>query len=173
MKAKRLTVVAFLLCAIMILGVGFAALTNVLDIQGTADVSQSAAESEFNEDIYFSEVSTYDANTAGEAKSYTASIVANNNDKATFTVTGLATKDDYATITFTIKSKSDRDAVVTPSVTTNTKAEYFAISSDWNSQPKDLAANSEIKISITVTLLQTPTETISGSFIIELTAVAG
>ncbi len=171
MKAKRLTVVAFLLCAIMILGVGFAALTNVLDITGKADVNQSAAESEFNHDIYFSDYSEYQDGDEGVA--YTASITANNNDKASFTVTGLASKGDYAVITFTIKSESDRDAVVTPNLTTNTLTEYFTLTSNWNSQAKELKAGEEISIAVKVELIKTPTETISGSFIIELTAVAG
>lgn len=173
MKAKRLTIVAFLLCAIMVLGVGFAALTDVLDIQGSADVNQSAAESAFNDDIYFSGVLAYDEGTANGGKAYTANINTNNNDKGQFTVTGLASKDDFAEITFTIKSESDKDALITPKLSSNTNETYFAISSDWESQPKTLAAGGTLTITVKVLLRETPTETISGSFIIELTAVAG
>ena len=39
MKAKRLTIVAFLLCAIMVLGAGYATLTDSLQISGTADAT--------------------------------------------------------------------------------------------------------------------------------------
>ena len=170
MKAKRLTVVAFLLCAIMVLGVGFAALTDVLDIQGSADINQSAAESAFNDDIYFSDFSEYKSGDAGVA--YTANINTNNNDKGQFTVTGLASKDDFAQITFTIKSESDKAAKITPKVSSNTNETYFAISSDWEGQEKTLAAGGTLTITVKVLLKETPTETISGSFIIELTAVA-
>jgi hypothetical protein len=54
MKNRKTVVMAFLLVAVMLLSVGYAALTDVLDITGSADVNQSAAEEAFNEDIYFS-----------------------------------------------------------------------------------------------------------------------
>ena len=54
MKNRKTVVVAFLLCAVLLLGVGYAALSDTLDITGSADVNQSAAEEAFNEDVYFS-----------------------------------------------------------------------------------------------------------------------
>ena len=78
MKNRKSVIVAFLLVAVMLLGVGYAALTDVLDITGTADVNQSAAEESFNEDIFFSAAV---ANESGN----TASVNADNNDKASFT----------------------------------------------------------------------------------------
>jgi hypothetical protein len=45
--------------------------------------------------------------------------------------------------------------------------------SDWNAKPKTIAAGSSETYTVTVTLLKTPTESIHGSFHIELTAVAG
>ena len=42
MKNRKVIVTAFLLVAIMILGVGYAAVNNVLDITGTGTVNQSA-----------------------------------------------------------------------------------------------------------------------------------
>ena len=53
MKNRKSIVVAFLLVAVMLLGVGYAALTDILDITGSADINQSAAEEAFNEDVYF------------------------------------------------------------------------------------------------------------------------
>ena len=52
MKNRRITIVAFLLIAALTLGFGYAAVTNVLDIQGSASVSATAAEAEFNENVY-------------------------------------------------------------------------------------------------------------------------
>ena len=166
MKKRRSTIIAFLLVAALCLGIGYAALTDVLDIQGTAEVNQSAAEDSFNQDIYFSAVSS------GEG--YTASINTDNPDKATFTVTGLKDKDQTIEITYTIKNEGDLDAVVTPKLLQNSNDTYFKITSDWESQPKTVAANSEnTTITVYVTLLALPTETQAGSFNIELTAVAG
>ena len=165
MKNRKTVVVAFLLLAVMLLGVGYAALTDVLDITGSADVNQSAAEEAFNEDIFFSAAV---ANDAGN----TASVNADNNDKASFTANNLKGKGDKATFTFTIKNNGDVDATVTPNISSNTNAAYFGVSSDWAGQPKDLKAGEEITYTVTFELLETPTETISGSCIIELTAVS-
>ena len=166
MKNRRNVVVAFMLVAVMLLGVGYAALTDTLDINGTVDVNQSAAEEAFNEDIFFSAAA---ANEAGN----TASVNADNNDKASFTINTFKGKDDVATFTFTIKNNGDVDANVTPKLNAslgNTNPEYFAIESDWDGATKLLAAGEEITYTLTVTMLKTPTETVSGSFLVELEA---
>ena len=168
MKNRRNIIVAFLLCACLIVGVGYAALSDTLDVTGSADVNQSAAEEAFNEDIFFSGAV---ANEAGN----TASVNADNNDKASFTAATLKGKGDKVTFTFTIKNDGDVDAVVTPKLNAtlgNTNEEYFSISSDWAGEPRALAAHSQVTYTLTVELLKTPTETISGSFLVELVAVS-
>ena len=168
MRNRKTVVVAFLLVAVMLLGTGYAQLTDTLDITGSADVNQSAAEEAFNEDIYFSAAV---ANETGN----TASVNADNNDKASFTANTLKGKDDKVTFTFTIKNDGDVDAEVTPKLNAslgNTNSEYFSVTSDWDGATKPLAAHSEIAYTITVELIKTPTETISGSFLVELTAVS-
>ena len=165
MKNRKFVVAAFLLVAVMLLGVGYAALTDVLDITGSADVNQSAAEEAFNEDIYFTAAV---ANEAGN----TASINSDNNDKASFTANTLKGKGDKATFTYTIINNGDVDAVVTPSISSNTNETYFMVYSDWNGQPQDLDAGDTVTYTVTIELIETPTETISGSCIIELTAVS-
>ena len=168
MKNRKFVVAAFLLAAAMLLGVGYAALTDTLDITGSADVNQSAAEEAFNEDVFFTAAV---ANQTGN----TASINADNNDKASFTAATLKGKDDTVTFTFTITNDGDVKATVTPKLNAtlgNTNSEYFSIKSDWDGQPKDLDAHSEITYTVTVKLLKTPTEAISGSFLIELVATS-
>ena len=168
MKNRKTVVVAFLLCAVLLLGVGYAALTDTLDITGSADVNQSAAEEAFNEDIYFSAAV---ANETGN----TASVNADNNDKASFTAATLKGKGDKVTFTFTIKNDGDVAAEVTPKLNAtlgNTNPEYFSVTSDWAGETKTLDAQSQLTYTVTVELLKTPTETIAGSFLIELVAVA-
>ena len=167
MKNRKLVIVAFLLVAMMLLGVGYAALSDTLDITGTADINRSAAEEAFNDDVHFSDAV---ANQVGN----TASVNSDNDDKASFTANTLKGKDDEVTFTFTIVNDGDREAVVTPTLHAslgNTKPEYFEISSDWDGQPKTLAAGGTLTYTVTVKLIKTPIETISGSFLIELTAV--
>ena len=168
MKNRRTVVVAFLLVAVLLLGVGYAALTDVLDITGTADVNQSILNEEFNKDIYFSAAV---ANQEGN----TASVNADNNDKASFTANSLKARGDQATFTFTIKNESAHVVTMTPSLHNtlgNTKPEYFSISSDWEGAAKTVAAGSSITYTVTVTLIADPVDSISGSFLIELNAVA-
>ena len=165
---NRKGLISLMLVAVLLLGIGYAALTDTLDITGSADVNQSAAEEAFNEDIYFSAAV---ANETGN----TASVNADNNDKASFTAATLKGKGDKVTFTFTITNAGDVDATVTPKLNAtlgNTNTEYFSIVSDWNGASKTLAAHSELTYTVTVELLKTPTETISGSFLVELTAVA-
>ena len=168
MKNRRNVVIAFMIVAVMLLGIGYAALSDTLDITGSADVNQSAAEEAFNEDIFFSAAV---ANETGN----TASVNADNNDKASFTANTLKGKGDKVTFTFTIKNDGDVAADVTPKLNAtlgNTNPEYFSITSDWGGATKTLDAHSEITYTVTVELLKTPTVTISGSFLIELVAVS-
>ena len=168
MKNRRTLVVAFMLVAVMLLGVGYAALNDTLDITGSADVNRSAAEEAFNEDIYFSAAV---ANDEGN----TASVNADNNDKASFTAATLKGAGDKVSFTFTIKNDGDVDADVTPTLNAslgNTNPTYFDIESDWDGATKTLEAGKTITYTVTVTLKQTPTDTIAGSFLIELTAVS-
>ena len=170
MKNRKTIVVAFMLCAVMLLGVGYAALTDVLDITGSVDVNQSAAEEAFNEDIYFSAAV---ANGIGTPN--TASVNADNKDKASFTVNSLKGAGDTATFTFTIVNDGDLDAKVTPAFNAslgNTNPDYFDIESDWDGATKDLVAGGSLTYTLTVTLKETPTNSVSGSFLIELTAVS-
>ena len=164
MKKRRSTIVAFLLVAALCLGIGYAALTDVLDIQGTAEVNLSGVETDYDAHVYFSAVSS------GEG--YTASINGDNKDKASFTVSGLKEKDQTITVTYTIKNEHDLDVVVTPVIKQNSNPTYFGLSSDWNSQPQTITAGGEKTISVSVTLLESPTELQVASFNIELTAVA-
>ena len=166
MKNRRNMIVAFLLCACLIVGVGYASLTDVLDIDGTAPINQSAAEEAFDQDVYFTAaVANDDGNTA--------SVSATNNDQATFSAKNLKGKGDKATFTFTIKNEGDVEAVVTPSIANNTHEAYFDLYSDWAGQAKTLAAGETATYTLTVECIKTPTETISGSFLVRLTAVAG
>lgn len=109
---------AFLLVAVMLLGVCYAALTDVLDITGSTDVNRSAAEEAFNEDIYFTAAV---ANDSGN----TASVNADNSGKASFSANTLKGMGGKATFTFTITNKGNLDATVTPKISSNTNAACF------------------------------------------------
>ena len=150
MKAKRLIVVSFLLVAIVVLGVGFAAVSTTLDINGKADVNPDSA---FKADIYF------DSATANDSGN-TATVNPNDDHKASFT--------------YVIKNSGDLDATisVTACAVSVGDTSIFDITTDWGTATQPLAANGEATITVTVSLKETPVESISGSFIVELKAVA-
>lgn len=161
MKRRNLVIV-FLLVAALTLGIGYAAATDVLDINGNADVNPDQA---FNEDIYFSAAV---ANDAGNV----AYVSDDDKDVASFSVNSLSGKGDSATFTFTIKNDGDLNVTVTPTLAAdgNSQPDYFDISSDWAGQAKDLAAGGEITYTVTVALKATPPENLHATFHIELTA---
>ncbi len=165
MKNRKTVVVAFLLVAAMLLGVGYAALTDTLNIQGDFEVSQANAENAFDDDVYFSAVSTGDG--------YTAAIASDDNDKGTFKVTGLEGEDDTISITYTIKNDNDFavSVVIDPVNTNTTNTEYFECSSDKGDTAFTIDANSTKDVVITVRLKKTPVlaenQTVSGTFVVE------
>ena len=167
MKKRRTLIISLLLVAALALGIGYAALTDVLDIQGTAEISAGIAEEAFNQDVYFSKVEP--------GSGMTASIVENNNDKGTFTATGFSQVGDKCSVTFTIKNDSEHYAAnVTPKLLQNSNEEYFTVSSDWKSTMQTIEAGGEKTITVTVELKKLPTAAegkTSASFNIELTAV--
>jgi hypothetical protein len=176
MKNRRITIVAFLLIAALTLGFGYAAVTNVLDIQGSASVSATAAEEEFNEDVYFAGVvvdgTLKDAVATGDALGYTANINTNNNDKAQFTVTGLKQTGDKATITFRVQNDSLYDATVTVKTDTNTNKTNFSFTNDIG-EGKTVAAGGYVDVTVEVEFIKAATEAVSASFVVELSVTAG
>ena len=167
MKKRRTLIIPLLLVAALTLGIGYAALSDVLDIQGTAEISAGIAEEAFNQDVYFSAVAP--------GTGITASINPDNNDKATFTATGFSQVGDTVSVTYTIKNDSEHYAAnVTPELIQNSNAAYFNITSDWASTMQTIAAGGEKTITITVELIKLPTAAdglTTASFNIELTAV--
>lgn len=166
MKNRKIAIVAFFLVAVLCIGAGYAAVTDILDIQGTAEVTQANAQSAFDVKLYFSEAV---ANQAGN----TASVNNDNNDKASFTANSLKNVGDTATFTFVFKNENtDLDASVKPVLNVETNTEYFDIVSSWNGQTTVVPANGTKDYTVTVTLLKQPADVVAGNFGIEFTATA-
>jgi len=174
MKNRKTVVVAFLLAAVMLLGVGYAALTDTLDITGSVDVNINDLNDEFEDDIYFSAAAP--VVIGGGTTVDTASVNSDNNDKASFSIKSLKAKGEKASFVFTIQNDSAHEVSVEPKLSAtlgNTNTEYFTLTSDWNGASKTIAANSFITYTLTVELIKDPVEAVSGSFLVELVATAG
>ena len=180
MKNRRITIVAFLLIAALTLGFGYAAVTNVLDIQGSVTVPVTDAEKEFNEDIYFvGVVNGTEVVTNVDASAnlgYTANINTNNNDKAQFSVTGISNKDDSEIITFRIKNDSEHEATVSMKSKTNTDDTNFAFDYYFGTegvQTATIAAGQTVDVTVSVKLIKQLTAAGAASFVLELNVTAG
>lgn len=130
MKKRNLVIVAFMLVAAMTIGVGYAALSVQLTVNGSASVSGEDAADEFKEDVYFSNAakvtSTGSHVTDDAGETIEDSITLTNNDRsASFAVKTLMGVNEYVEYTFTVKNDSTMAAAVTPTINIeNTSGAY-------------------------------------------------
>lgn len=170
MRNRKAVIVTFMLVACMLLAVGFAAMNDTLDITGQAEVNHANAQNAFDEEVYFSKVST--------GTGYSAEIITNanptlNGDTARFSVTGLSGEGDSVTMIFTIKNdnKFAVSCVLDPTNTTVTNSEYFDCVTNVGSNPFTVAAEGTYDVEVTVSLKKTPQlsegQTVSSNFAIQ------
>lgn len=146
MKKRNTYVGLVLLVAVLMLGIGYAAISNItLNIGGTA----KAVISDENFKVKFTgtpEVS--------DADLISASI--SNDTTATINVDSFTAKGQTATATYTILNDSaDLSASIAVPTITNSNTEYFAVTTDWDAA-KTVAAQGTTTITVTVELIKTP-----------------
>ena len=151
----------------MLMAVGFAALSDTLNINGEAEVDFTSANSGFDADVYFS------AATATNVEKGDLANVTTDVDIARFSVRSLAAKDETATFTFTVKNDNEFDAYVkvNDAKSVNNNDEYFSLAMSESSFT--VPAHSEHSFTITVTLLKTPqldtaADKVTANFVFEL-----
>lgn len=170
MKKKRtLTVVAMVL-AVLMLGVGYAAINSVdLKIERG---SASATPDQGNFVVKF------DKNTQVTTKgngTITAAYDASNELLATFSVTGLTAKGQTASATYTIKNYSPdliaNLAVNNVAAVATGDTEYFTVTATL--AENSLEANADTTLVVTVNLIKTPVnDDVSITFPVTVTATA-
>ncbi len=126
MRTRRFTITAFLLAAIMVLGIGFAALADELDINGTVEISGTQAETTFDGDVHFDSVNFDVAQHVVKTGStqHTSNATAGGNvsfsadsDTVTFMSTTFADLGDTTAITLTIVNEYIKAVKVTAVIT--------------------------------------------------------
>ena len=123
MKKRRLAIAAFLLCACMVIGLGYAAISRTLTVNANAHGVAGTL------DVYFTEA-TKGANCAG------AKIDGDENASlsATFTTTDLTTVGNSSTATFKITNKETVDQInakIDYVNTTNSNAAYYDVAYEF------------------------------------------
>lgn len=164
MKNKRIFILVALLIAVLLLGIGYAIMSNnVLTISGSATATLN--DSNFN--VKF----TGEPTTGGKGTT-TAEIDASDatGRKATIAVTGLTAKGDTATATYTITNASaDLTANLSAEVTANSNAEYFKVTPTL--ADTSITHGTDTTLTLTVELIKTPvTDDISSNITVTLTA---
>lgn len=145
MKRRNTYVGLILLVAILMLGIGYAAMSNItLNINGGA----SAVVEDENFKVKFTgtpEVSS---------ENVTATIADDHN--ATLNVSGLSAKGDVETVIYTIENASeDLNASVAVPTITNDNTEYFSVTTDMLAATT-LTAGDTTTVKVTVELIKTP-----------------
>lgn len=189
MKNRKIVVVAFLLIAVLLLGVGYAALTDTLTIAGQGNVNTDKAQEKLNDDVYFT-LAKAESTTGTSGVADTASILADN-DRASFTANSLALGGETATFTFVVSNYSNHEVTlggVTASIRdliadgTDVETDgdnVFTVNTSWSSTTLPAATDAEhpgtATLTVTVKLYEAgknPEYPITGWFDLTFTATA-
>ena len=177
MKNRKIVVVAFLLIAMLLLGIGYAALTDTLTINGDLKADTSVSQGEFDADIYFSATSVVKDDTGNQA----ASQILEGRDDATITAKHFTTAGQTVIVKFTITNDSTEFASrLTPStlvVTNGTEGEpgehtpVFTVKWSWSDTSDvqgayDLQPGESKDLWVTIILDETPTDEHTATFVV-------
>ncbi|MBR3614953.1 MAG: hypothetical protein IKL55_07245 [Clostridia bacterium] len=160
MKKTNKIILASAIVAVLLLGIGYAAIQNItLNINGTA----AADPSQSNFKVMFSGTPTVSDDTY-----VTAAITDDTN--ATINVEGLTKKGDVVTATYTVQNASTDLSADLGVSTTNSNTEYFTLSSEI--AQTSLVAGEATTLTVTVELTKTPiTESVSATIGVQLEAM--
>ena len=152
MKNRRNVIIAFLLCATILVGVGYAALTDTLRIDGTAAVKHENANNVFDGQVVFDTTITHGVNQLDTIQ-YGADA-----DTATVTVNSLTVAGSTAVFEMKIVNNYQTPIYVTPTIDATSSLyddSLIGLSSNWLSQCHEIAAGQSIAYTLTVTCLRT------------------
>ena len=176
MKNRKIVVTAFVLIAALMLGIGYAALTDTLTIIGNAHIDIGQANTTFDGKVYFSAAeatASTGSGTVEDTASYTP-------DDATFTANKLATMGEVSTFTFTITNDSNVDAVISVNATklsgaanpSNSNSNKFTVDYSYPDGMTIAKNGGTITVVVKVTVKEPVTVATSATFGIELTATS-
>ena len=188
MKNRKVIVTAFLLIAVMIVGVGYAAVSDTLNFGGDATVSDSQAQHQFDLDVRITAVSEdnvtwvdYAADTTeiNRADDLIVNIIDgagdNVQDSVDFQVFNLADAGDTEVIWFKVENESAHAPTLTESDITEQgtgdhfTANYEIFSTDGVTKTTVLPAksgstNGAVLVKLTITLNSTPSDAYQADF---------
>ena len=168
MRNRKTVITAFILVAVMVMAIGFAAMADDLYITGSANITAENAETAFGEDIYFTKaVMSADRGTASIGPDDSGDAA----DKVTITVNenALKGKGDSVICTIELSNMGDVDAWVNlDSIVEN--SEYFAVTTNWTTSTLALPAGGHVDIIVNISCTKTPQTAVATTFSITYTA---
>ena len=177
MKNRKTIIVAFLLVAALCIGIGYAALSDTLKVSGTANLDASAAVNVFDDDVYFSAVTSQELCTAHIVRLNTIDTNATDTsdadgkcDGATITIDNtLGVQFDVAKATFTVTNDANSPVTVrvTPATSNNS---VLKVNTDQTSYTID--GGKTANITVIVTLQETITSDVSNETFVLLLDVS-
>ena len=188
MKNRKTILVAFMLVACMVVGVGYAALSTELSITGNATFKADQAQNEFSGDIYFSETAVI-GTPSNPTPAGTDTAVRTSDKAMDIAINSLSVKGDTTSFTFTIENSSlEHDANLSiktlkfmgVTITDDNsdgvyEGEWLDAKVEWIdgttlSRATDETTPSTAQLKITFTLKKSPTETVVRSINIAIDA---
>ncbi len=146
---KKRTGILGVLIAILVLGIGYAAVSAIpLTISGTGTVESNPEAFK----VQFMEVASMEGDGTKQA-----TIDSSDPTKASISVTGLNQSGAMASFTYTVQNISDENInaeLQTPTVT-NSNPDYFVVDAVVNN-PTTLAVNDQTSITVNVLAIKTP-----------------
>ncbi len=174
MRSRKITLVAFMLVAVLMLGIGYAALTDTLTIIGNAHIDFVKTEEIFEGSIKFTAADPISSTGAGS----TADVASFTDDDATFTANRLAGQGEYSVFKFTVQNEYEADIKLVVNATklsgaanpSNSNEDMFEITYEYSDPDKVIAKDGTMDITITVKVKNPVTANSSATFGVEYTA---
>ena len=142
MKHRQFVLLAFMLVAVFVMGIGFAAYSTTLAIHGTTEVSREAIE--FTEKVVF-------ITAESSEPAYGTTTIEDDGKSASFSVNGMTHKNDSVQFTYTIENTSDYDVgIQIATYPTSEKVSKFTVSTVLGSNV--IAKGESITATVTVVL---------------------
>ncbi len=161
MKNRRTAIIAFLLCACLAIGAGYATVSDNLVVNGQGNVKAATAD-DFNLDIYFTGTPTKTTTgTSGEADE--VAIDPADNDTATMTINSLKTVGEVATFTFDIHNAGTETNSAATLLATKTVGDPSLFEVMCTLGTHSLAPGATTTLTVTVRLLRVPAADIADS----------
>ena len=145
MKNRRNIIIAFLLCATILVGVGYAALSDTLRIDGTAAVKHENANNAFDGCVKFDTTITHGLDEADTIE-YSA-----DSDIANITVNSLTVEGSTAIFELKIINNYQEPIYVTPKIDESSSLydkTLIGLSSNWLSQTHEIDADETTSFAI-------------------------